>query len=228
MIQTCNCENCELKELFFHNVTEDEIKSLCTSKVEKNYDKGNFIIKEGEEIKEFIYLKSGLVKLYRTLTGKKEQVITIAKPFDFVSILSVFSDKYYNYSVTALEESVTCVIDMNEVQNLILENGKFARDVLEKMSRISDKIILESLEIRRRNLKGRVAFILLYFANTIYQSQTLELPVSRKEIAEYIGMTTENVIRCFTEFRRDNILKINGKIIEISDLKRLEQISKLG
>ncbi len=41
-------------------------------------------------------------------------------------------------------------------------------------------------------------------------------------------MTTENVIRTLSEFRKDNIIKINGKIIEITDFKRLKQICEFG
>ena len=55
-----------------------------------------------------------------------------------------------------------------------------------KISKISDKIILQTLDIRNRNLIGRVAYILLYFSNDIYNSQVFDLPVSRKEIADYI------------------------------------------
>ena len=55
-----------------------------------------------------------------------------------------------------------------------------------------------------------------------------ELPVSRREIAEYIGMTTENVIRTLSEFRRDKLIKINGKEIEIADYDTLEKISNFG
>ena len=61
-----------------------------------------------------------------------------------------------------------------------------------------------------------------------YNSNIFELPVSRKEIGEFIDMTTENVIRTLSEFRKDNIIKINGKIIEIIDLSRLMQICEFG
>lgn len=224
----CNCDNCELKDLFFENVSKDEIQNLCTNKVEKNFTKGDFILQKGDEIKEFIYLKSGLVKLYIENKDRKEQIIYFAKPFDFVSILSVFSGKQYNYSVKAVEESVTCNIEMGKIKKLVLSNGKFSLNLLERMSKVSDKVILESLEIRRRNLKGRVAYILLYFYENIYHNLEFELPVSRKEIAEYIGKTTENVIRALTEFRKDGLIKIYGKVVEISDLERLKQVSLLG
>ena len=96
------------------------------------------------------------------------------------------------------------------------------------MSMVSDNVINESLAIRRRNLRGRVAYVLLHFYRDIYKTDAFELPVSRKEIAEYIGMTTENVIRALTEFRKDGILKIFGKVIEIVDHHKLQQISDHG
>jgi CRP-like cAMP-binding protein len=84
------------------------------------------------------------------------------------------------------------------------------------------------LDIRRKHLRGRIAHVLLYFAGYIYNTNEFELPISRKEIAEYIGMTTENVIRTLSEFRKDKIIKINGKIIEIINRETLERISQLG
>ena len=96
------------------------------------------------------------------------------------------------------------------------------------MSTATDKIILESLAIRDRHLRGKVAYILLKFGKEIYQNLVFELPVSRREIAEYIGMTTENVIRTLSEFRKDKLIRINGKEIEILDEKILEQISNFG
>ncbi len=228
MNQECRCDECKLKELFFQNVSSNEIMSLCGSRIEKNYNKGDFIIEQGKPIHEFIYLKSGLVKLFITNRDDKEQILSFAKPFDFVSLLSVFSQNSYNYSVMAIEESTTCNLSINDVKKIILNNGLFAMSILEKMSTVSDAVIKESLEIRKRNLRGRIAYVLLHFRDDIYNNDYFELPVSRKEIAEYIGMTTENVIRALTEFRKDGIIKIFGKAIEIVEYKKLVQISEHG
>jgi CRP-like cAMP-binding protein len=224
---TCDCDRCELRSLFFNNVSRTELESLCTIKVERNYPKGELIVQEGTDIRDFIYLKSGLVKLYKS-SEDREQIITIAKPFDFVNLLSIFSDARYNYSVCALEDTITCSLNIAEVKNLVKVNGTFALDLLEKMNRIADNIIIESLEIRRKHLRGRIAHVLLYFAGYIYNTLEFELPISRKEIAEYIGMTTENVIRTLSEFRKDKIIKINGKTIEIVNKGMLARISQLG
>jgi len=224
----CNCEGCELKTLFFENVSTAEIESICTRKVEMNYKKGDVIIKEGDPIERFIYLKLGLVKLYRHGEQNKEQIICFALPLDFVSLLSIFSEKYYNYSVAALEDSVTCNIDLDEVIQIASGNGKFALSLIEKVNRATDKIIIDFLKLKEKRLYGRIATILLFFARDIYKSNSFNLPVSRKEIAEYIGMTVENVIRTLSDLRKDGIIKIFGPVIEIVDEPRLTRIAELS
>lgn len=224
----CTCELCELKELFVDKLTGDHFEIVCGGKVEKEYRQGEAIIKEGTRIRDFTYLKSGLVKLYRTDNSGKEQIISIAKPMDYVSLLSIFSNKKYNYSVTALEDSVTCNLKLDDVTKIINENGELALNLLSKMSRVTDKLILDSLQIRVKHLRGRVAYLLLYFSQEVYSSLEFDLPLTRKEMAEYVGMTTENVIRTLSEFRKDGILKIYGKTIHIVNMESLRSIAEFG
>lgn len=104
----------------------------------------------------------------------------------------------------------------------------FAHGLLQKMSQVADDIIQESLDIRRHNIKGRIAIVLLYFADKVYERNEFELPISRKEIAEYIGKTTENVIRALSDFRKSGIIKIYGKSTEIVDKDPLTRLAKFG
>ena len=224
----CNCAQCQLKTLFFSHVTVDQLTDICEIKEERNFEKGDYITKEGEPINEFLYLKDGLVKLSKSTIEGKDQIISFSKPFDFVSLLSVFSSDKYKYSVSAVEDSTVCILDLNVVKNHARNNAMFTMDLMTRVSEVTDKIILDNLEIKRKHLKGRVAHVLLYFANYIYGKDEYELPISRREIAEYIGMTTENVIRTLSEFRKDKIIKIFGKDILIADKKRLENISEFG
>jgi CRP/FNR family transcriptional regulator len=228
MDPSCSCEFCELKELFVDNLAGDGLDVVCSGKVEKDFQMGETIIKEGTQIRDFTYLKSGLVKLYRSDLSGKEQIISIAKPMDYVSLLSVFSNEKYNYSVSALEDSVTCNLKMTDVRSLVNKNGKLALNLLKKMSKVADKIIIDSLEIRKKHLRGRVAFLLLYFSQEVYFSSEFDLPLSRKEMAEFVGMTTENVIRTLSEFRKDDILKIYGKTIQIVQMDTLKSIAEFG
>jgi CRP-like cAMP-binding protein len=224
----CTCELCELKELFVEKLDSDHLEIVCSGRVEKEFRQGETIIKEGTLIRDFVYLKSGLVKLFRTDNTGKEQIITIAKPFDYVSLLSVFSNDRYQYSVTALEDSVTCNLVMEDVRRMVTENGNVALNLLKHMSRVADKIILDSLDVRKKHLRGRVAYLLIFFSQNVYHSPEFDLPLSRKEMAEYVGMTTENVIRSLSELRKDRILKIYGKTIHIVQMDTLKSIAEYG
>lgn len=224
----CSCVECKLKTLFFDKVETDQLELVCSSKIEQQFVKGETIIREGDLINDFIYLKSGLVKLTRQTFNGKDQILHFAKPFDFVSLFSIFSSKRYNYSVVALENTSICLLELDHVKKTIHKNGNFAMNLMEKLSEATDTIVLDNLEIKRKHLRGRVAHVLLYFSTIIYENNTIELPISRREIAEYIGMTTENVIRTLSEFKKDGIIRTYGKDIDILDPERLRQISEHG
>lgn len=224
----CNCISCELRNVAFTNLNEKDISRICEAREERHYARGEIIHREGDAIHDFKYLKHGLVKLYRVNSDGDEQIITITRPLEFVSNTNVFHETHYRYSLSALEDSDVCCIRLDLIRELIEENGKFALNLISVLSRTSQNIIAIGLEIRQRNLAGRIAYVLLYFANEIFRSMIFDLPVSRKEIADFISMSPANVIRTFSDFRRDGIIRSNGRTIEITDMKKLEVISRRG
>jgi CRP/FNR family transcriptional regulator len=224
----CNCDACEYRLLVFDSLDSNEVNSLCDYKHERIYKKGEIIVKEGEPITEFFYLKTGLVKSFHTIPDGREKIVHIATPMDFVSLLSVFSETKHRFSLAALDETTVCCINLPKIKQLIEQNGKFAFALMEKMSKNADKIIMQNLCLNMKNLRGRIAFILLLFADNIFKNDKFELPVSRKEIAQLIDMTTENVIRILSEFRKDGIIAAEGKDITILKKSTLIQIARHG
>lgn len=224
MDMLCQCDSCDLKTIFYSSISPGDIDKYCASRHQRTLNAGEFLIRQGDNIKDFIYLKEGLVKLFREVDQGQTQIISFGKPFDFVSLLSVFSDEKYNYSVSAVVDSVACIFDLSEIKRLIKTNGEFALHLIQTQNRSSDRIIMNSLDLLQKRLYGRVATVLLYFADEIFKSDEYELPVSRKEIAQYIGMSIENVIRAISAFRKDKIIQVYGKNLSITDRNRLEQM----
>lgn len=225
---TSTCTSCTLKSLLFTKMTVEELDYISDSRQEIVYEKGEVIIKEGSPIKEFLYLKKGLVKLVKKGENQRERIISIARPLDFVSLISAFSAKEYRFSITALEKSVVCTIDLESIKKVIMTNGAFALELIEHITRSSNFVIQSTYDIDDKHLRGRIAYILLWFAKKIYHSHLFVLPISRKEIGELINMTTENVIRILSEFRKDGLVRIDGKSIEILNMELLEKLSKSG
>lgn len=224
----CQCEYCDLKMLFFNCIDKDQVEHYCDSRTETAYKEGESIIVQDQNISDFLYLKEGLVKLFRTNEHGDEQIISFGKPYDFVSILSVFSSSKYNYSVTALRPSVICSFKLTQITDLIQSNGLFAMHLIQTLTKSSDRIIINSLNLLQKRLYGRIAHLLLYFSDDIFFQDQFELPLSRKEISQYIGLTQENVIRALSALRKDGTIQVYGKSISIIDKERLLRMRELS
>lgn len=228
LIDSSKCSECAFRSLLFEKLELDELILMDQAKTEIQFEKGEKIIAEGDEIKEFVYLKQGLVKLSKMTPDMKDHIISVSKPKTFIGFLTVFSHDKYQYSLTALEQSTLCFIDINLIKKIIQENGLFAMDVLAKISQVSDEIIHRRVNICSKQLRGRIAYLLIFFAKNIYHNTKFDLPLTRKEFGELIDMSTENVIRILSEFRKDELIKIDGSRIEINKFENLEKISKFG
>ncbi|MFC1734356.1 Crp/Fnr family transcriptional regulator [candidate division KSB1 bacterium] len=225
---TVHCNECKFRSLLFNNLKGEELEIFNQNRRDLLFKKGETIIKESHEITEFLYLKTGLVKIHKMGMDKNDHIISIAQPLDFVSLLSIFSKSIFEFSITAIEESTVCAINIEFLESLVKSNGIFALDLLNKLSTTYDNIINTRFMLSSKHLRGRIAYIILFFSNKIYHDNKFELPLSRKEIGELINMTTENVIRILSEFRKDGIIGIDGKTIEIQNEEILRKICELG
>lgn len=223
-----SCNTCIYKSYLFNHLSPEELSYINQNKKEVKIEKGELIIQEGNPINKFLYLVDGLVKLHKTGLDNKEHIISIARPRDFVGLLTLFSGDIHKYSMTAIETSYLCITDFSAIKKVLDSNSKFANGFLEKMSNAANLVILNRFEISNKNLRGRIAWVLLNFANEIYQNDNFDLPITRKEVGQMIDMTTENVIRIFSEFRKDGILEITGRRMHIKDKEMLRKIAISG
>ena len=222
------CSSCIYRELLFGSLNLAEYQDINNSRKEYIYNRGEIIRREGDPIKSFLYLRGGLIKLYKTDKNGKDHILSINKPGDFINLLSIFSNSIYKYSIAVLEETKICEIDLKAFHSVIKSNSAFSLRLLNRMSHISDEIIDRQHEISQRQIKGRIAYFIIMLADRIYHSHEFMLPVTRREIGELISMTTENTIRTLSEFRKHGIISMDGKTIKIIDYERMESISHTG
>ncbi len=222
------CASCPFKSHLLNPLKHEQLNFLNETRIEKTYKKGEWIITQDDPIDRLFYVKDGLVKLFITDDHGKDHILSLGKAFDFLGLLSVFSGENYKYSVTAIKETTVCSLELSKVKTLIKENGEFALLMLNTISKTNDQLINFSYEVTKRQLKGRVAFFLILLSRKFFKSNQFDLPISRRETAEVLQVTTENVIRCLSEFRKDDLIEINGKGIKILNFEMLRKISNLG
>jgi len=223
-----NCVECGLRSSVFSSLTHPELGILSEGKDILIRPKGSIVVKQGDPVQNFLFLRKGLAKLSRRTSDGHEQIVGIARPRDFVGLLSLFSSPVYQYTISTIEDSEFCLVDFKVIESMVEKNGVFARHLLEKISMVADRLLHTRLELDSRQLRGRIAYIIIMFSADIYQSNTFNLPISRKEIGDLIDMRVENVIRILSEFRKDGIIRIEGTTIEILNLPLLEQVMQHG
>lgn len=223
-----SCQDCKEKSCAAAVLNLHEIDRIDENRAEIDFKKGDIIVHAGTMISHIIYLKSGLVKEYIKTGDGREQILQIVKKYSYLGMSSLFGDRINHYSYAALEDIKVCYIDLNVFTNLIRENGNFAYEILVSVSRDSLNNFHRFMSQAQKKTYGRVADAILYFSKFIYESTEFEIPFTRQEFADLIGMARESTTRVLIKFKEEGILDLEGRLIRIRKPELLQQISKIG
>jgi CRP-like cAMP-binding protein len=223
-----SCQDCLEKSCAAAVLNSAELNIIDANRTETVFRKGETILHEGTMISHIIYLKSGIVKEYIRQPDGKEQILQIVKKYSYLGLPSLFGDRINHYSYAALEDIKVCFIDLNSFNNLIRQNGNFAYEILVSVSRDSLNNFHRFMSQAQKKTYGRVADAILYFSKIIYESNEFEIPFTRREFADLIGMARESTTRVLIKFREEGILDIDGRVIKIIRPEVLEKISRVG
>jgi len=188
----------------------------------------DIVFKQNTRTSHVMFVKSGLIKIFKEGRNKKVIIFKIVTPDHFLANISVFGEETFRYSASAITDAEILFIDIATFKSIIEQNGKFASLLLQLVSTDNLYFFDKLMTQNQKQLPGRVAELLLYFSKQIYNSDTFEFPLSRTEIAELAGTTKESIIRTLAEFKNDKIIDINGKHIKINSFDIVNTLSKLG
>lgn len=222
------CRDCKVKSCAAAVLNSSEIDLVNDNSRETSFRKGDIILHEGSMTSHIIYLKSGLVKEYKKGTNDTIQILQIIKKYTYLGLPSLFGDRINHYSYAALEDIKVCYIDLNIFNQLVRQNGNFAFEILVSVSRDSLNNFHRVMSQSQKKTYGRVADALLYFSKIIYESPLFEIPFTRQEFADLIGISRESATRVLTKFKEEGILRLDARTLEIVNPELLQQISKNG
>ncbi len=195
---------------------------------ETSFRKGDMLIQAGSMTSNIIYLKSGLVKEYVTNYDQREKILQIVKQHTYLGLSSLFGDRVNHYSYSALTDVKVCYIDVAFFNRLVRENGNFAYEILVMVSRDSLNNFHRFMNHTEKKVYGRVAEALLYFSGMIFERDSFELPFTRQEFADLIGVSRESATRVLLKFQGEGLLSMQGRNIKVENQVMLEKISKNG
>jgi len=220
------CKECMLKCDIYPTLLKNGIKFEEISTLHAQFKKHDNICKQGTEVTHALFLVKGAAKLYIEGINNRNIILYILKPPAYIGLLSFFESPYYFYSVTALEDSEVCYIDLSLVKKLYVENHELLLNPNKAFGKSVSNIMKKIISLNQKQIRGRIAENLIYLSE-IYNSQKFRLNVSRKEIGEMTAISEENTVRLLSEFSREKIISTNGKEIEILDLPLLRKICEV-
>ncbi len=205
----------------------NQLNMLSENCANVSLKRGDILMQQGALSSNIAYLKTGLAKIH--ITGPyHEQIIKLIKAPAYLGLPNTFGDKINNYSVTVIEKSDVCFIDINAFKKLLAENSQFAYEIMLTLCNNELDSFKRCASRTQKQLRGNMADVLIELSVRIYNSMSFNLPLKRDEIGNLIDTSRESISRILIEFEADGILIISGKKVEILDFEKLKVISATG
>jgi CRP/FNR family transcriptional regulator len=221
------CKQCDdLCEFMRHSeqgLSDDYLKSL----IKVHYKRKETIVKQGSHASHVIYLKSGLLKVFTERRNDKNVILKIVPPKNFIGLTHMHADTY-NFTAIALKECEVCLWPKEHIFSLMQNNTNFAQVIFKALSKYSDLLVNKISSLGTKQMHGRLADVILYLCDKEFKDTNVFEVITRKDIAEMSGMSSESAIRLLTEFENDGLIKTEGKKLEINNLELVTRLSEVG
>lgn len=193
-----------------------------------NYNRKDIIVKQFSASSHVYYIIKGIIKVSSEQRKGKNLVVKIDTAGSFVGLISLLGGDSYNFTVTAAENCTLAQIPISTLKSVMLQNTRFALEISQLISRHSLFLVNRLAGLLYKQLPGRVADLILYFADDIFCNKEFEFPVNRTELAELCGTTKESLIRTLSEFNHDRIIELQRNRIRIISYDILKTLSRIG
>ncbi len=225
-------EGLDSEKSVFARLSDEEKAFLENQMITHTFKKGEQIYKANEVPRGILYLTFGKVKIAKEGVGGKEQIVRMAGVHSFIGYRALFAEEKKTYaSATALEETSIIELPFQKVVEVIRSNSDFALCLLKSFATDLRFAENRTVTLTQKHIRGRLAesLLLLYEEyGTKEDGITLNVLLSREDVAKLSNMTPSNAIRTLSSFANEGVLELEGRAIKILNIGDLERISQLG
>jgi len=222
-----SCTDCSHKisgNSLFCCLSLEQLTELSDKIKRLTFKKGQVIFNEGNQPYGLYCLKKGKVKISKLGDEGKEQIVRLAKDASLVGYRSILSSTSYYATATAIDETEVCYIPKSMIFQLIKENPNFSLAMIGLLSDDLKRAENKITNMAQKHVRERIAEAILLLKECYgvkSDNSTIDSNLTRREIANIAGTTTETSIRILSEFNRDKIIELNGKNIKVLSLNKL-------
>ena len=219
---TENHESCVALVPIFNHLEKSQMDEIMAVTHSVSYRKGEYIYRAGEESDSLYIVSKGRVKIYRLSESGKEQLLRILNPGDFTGELALFSETIYEAYACAMEDTSICTVRRQDLQKLLLKYPSISLKVLAEFSSRLEQSEKQTTRFATEKVETRIALFLAECADSDSHDVEIILPMSKKDLASYLGTTPETISRKFYELEDAGYIKQkSNKRIQILDMDSL-------
>lgn len=221
------CRSCEARHgVVCGALAACQLKELGKHSLRRKIDAGAEIIAQGTESSFYSNIMRGVVKLCKVMPDGRQQIVGLQFAPDFVGRPFV---RESTLSAEAATDAEICVFPRNILDRMIAETPELQRSLHDQALKELDAAREWMLTLGRRTAQEKVASLLYLIATHAEphtaNSTTFDLPLSRAEIADFLGLTIETVSRQMTKLKKQGTIRIeNNRHITVPDIDALEHM----
>jgi len=212
----------------YNELTAEQIEKISSNSFLVRHKKGEQIFRQEQPVSHMMLICKGLIKLYKEVDSDKMIILKIVGPDNFIGILSAFYGNRYQSSATALEDTEMIYLNLSVFKEILSINGKYGLHFLKHLSAEGIQLVEKMINLSQKQIPGRIAEILLFFARNVYNNNSFTLPLSRQELADLVSSTKESISRTLTEFKNDRLIEIDDRKVNLKSIDLLDILSRMG
>lgn len=221
-----------LQDSYTKHPGENEIKTLNDLKnffddygEEFAFKNEEIIYREGDHSNYIYLISKGVVKCHRIDDQGKELVTTLFKEDDLFGYTSFTQNIPHKETATAIADTNLLGVSIMDFNDIINKNHKVVLELVDLLTDDLSVVKEQLIQMAYGTVNQKTAATILKFAKKINRKPDDPIKISRNDLASVAGIAPETLIRALTEFKKQGIIKAEGRNIKVLDIQKLELIS---
>jgi len=224
-----SCSNCAMSEiclpLGLDKTDIGRLEGIVTTSTVKHT--GDKIVRQGDAFQKVYAVKSGMTKSYRFDDAGTEYIHSFHLPGELFGLDAIYARRY-GFTVEALDTVVLCEMNFEELQVLCSQVSSLQRQVFNLLSRDLYNSHVNPIEHFDQTAEQKLSGFLHNLMSRLHArgltSMELHLPMSRRDIANHLGLAPETISRLLKRFQQQNVIDIKNRLVIIVDQIKLESM----
>ena len=204
----------------FNHLKEEQMKEVAVTTQARSYQKGEYIYRPGDTSDTLYIVNGGLVRIFRMTESGKEQLVRFLKPGDFTGELALFNSTTHESFAEAIKDTTICMVQKKDLQGLLSKYPAISLKIMEEFSSRLEQSEKQTTMVATEKVESRLALFLAELMEV--GNPVITLPMTKKDLASYLGTTPETVSRKLGELEDKGLIQqISNKKIKIPDVDEL-------